>query len=78
MDLITEIGSLRPHVEIDSNESECALMVPRIPPDVFARHKSNVRIKDERRIGRRCNAFPSPTAKNIGGAHCAVEISDRG
>ena len=53
-------------------------MVPRIPPDVFARHEAYLGIKDERCVGRRCNPFPGPTAKDIGGAHCSVKIGDRG
>src|SRR5262249_17305736 len=38
-----------------------------IPPDVFARHEAHVRIKNKWCVGRRCNAFSHPTAKNIGG-----------
>ena len=78
VDLIAEIGSLRPHVEVDSNKGEVALMVPSIPPDVFAGHEAHIRIEDQGCVRRRCEAFGSPTAKNIGGAHRAVEISDGG
>ncbi len=67
VDLIAEIGGLRPHVEVDSNKGEVALMVPSIPPDV-----------DQWCVRRRCEAFGGPTAKNISGAQHAVEIGDGG
>ncbi len=78
VDLIAEIGGRRPHVEVDSNKGEVALMVPSIPPDVFARHEAHIGIEDQWCVRRRCEAFGSPTAKNVGGAQDAVEIGDGG
>jgi len=78
VDLIAEIGGRRPHVEVDSNKGEVALMVPSIPPDIFARHEAHIGIEDQWCVRRRCEAFGSPTAKNVGGAQDAVEIGDGG
>lgn len=76
--LIAEVGGRRPHKEVDSDEGECALAMAAVPSDVFARHETNVRIEEQRRIWGRRDAIAGPGSLDIGGAQNSVEVCDGG
>ena len=74
MYLITEVGGRPPHVEVDSDERKCALMVVPVSCNVFAVHEPHVRVKNKGRVRSRRSPSARPVAKNLGRAEDAIEV----
>ena len=66
-----------PLIKIQSDETECAMMLFPIQPNVHTLYESHIHIEEEGTVGTGIRVCSSPSALDLSGCNCAVEIGNR-